>query len=80
MKLREGLVWVVLAFCLGTRLLVIDGFRAELCEYSKYKTNQYKMINGKLYCQSSDNSFQRLTKYKPRSKHMDEHKTNWDAK
>ncbi len=46
----------------------------KLCEYSKYATIKYEVTNGKLYCRSSDNSYQVLTKYKSRSKHLGEHK------
>lgn len=64
---------IVVAFSLVIAILV-DNHRATLCEYSKYATRDYDLINRKLYCRSSDNSFQELTKYKPRSPHLDEHK------
>jgi len=48
--------------------------KQTLCEYSKYATPDHSAINSKLYCRSSDNSYQRLTKPKPRSIHLDEHK------
>ena len=48
----------------------------QLCEYSKYATSDYQVINGSIYCRSSDNSFQLLTKHKPKSKHLDDHRSD----
>ena len=45
----------------------------SLCEYSKYATPHYKLIDDVIYCKSSDNSYQMLQKHKPKSDHNKEH-------
>ena len=50
----------------------IESMRS-LCEYSKFATPHYKLIDDVIYCKSSDNSYQMLTKFKQKSDHNKEH-------
>ena len=50
-----------------------DKSNARLCEYSKFATPHYKLIDDVIYCKSSDNSYQMLQKHKPKSDHNKEH-------
>ena len=79
----DDFLTVVAAFILGIilgssifELLDKGETEKQLCEYSKYSTSDYQVINGSIYCRSSDNSFQLLTKHKPKSKHLLDHRSD----
>ena len=73
---KDFVVGMVIGIVMGMALIAVITPNASklLCEYSKYATSDYKITNRVLYCMSSDNGYQKLTKHKPRSLHMNDHK------
>lgn len=69
----SGLAW----YLVGWELAEIK-FKAEsssmLCQYSKWNTGDFQVINGHIYCRSSPDAYQALKKHKEKSKRLEEHK------
>ena len=55
-------------------MLMNDEINKRECMESIYKTRDYKLTNGVLYCRSSDNSYQKLRKWYV-SPHLENHKS-----
>lgn len=45
-----------------------------LCQYSKWNTGDFQVINGHIYCRSSSDAYQALKKHREKPKHLEEHK------
>jgi len=78
--MREVAEWLfVVILIIATIYLLIDTYNDRSnkasCLDSEYKTTDYDVKLGVLYCRSSDNSYQRLIKPKARSPHLDDHKS-----
>lgn len=67
------LIMIYLCLIIIAGLFMNDLSNKQKCLKSIYKTDDFNVKNGVLYCRSSDNSYQKLTKPKVRSSHIDEH-------
>jgi len=69
----------IIGLLILSMMAINDISRKNLCRYSVYGIPDYKIVDGNLFCRSSDNSFQLLTKHKARSSHLDDHKSEKDS-
>lgn len=79
--MREFLEWfLAMILTLATIIILIQirhsKANAATCLDSEYKTANYKVILGVLYCKDTGDGWQPLRK-KYVSDHMKEHKANW---
>jgi len=74
LSIAFGLLYMSLGFML-TFSFYESKINKKLCEYSKYATTEFKVINGNVYCEYKG-SYYPLAKHKPKSKHNLEHRSD----